>query len=296
MSAQVAGKLCHTEMTSCRAAKLAVESAMDTCTSIRSTGRGAYIDVIGGDAGVPMPPPPPPAVLPACLEELGSGLAAAFADVPSYRPSKSKGVAAAGVQEIGAVLVAPAVAKKLHSGDTDASSESEGIAGWSSDEDESETDRVGSAAAVDGRPVVGPDPCPPAEPGDDDEASARRGFKRGAPLDCYKVFDDAGVHIGDLVWNKSSVSLDAHCHCKHGKCHCDRTIKASTRGRKNQGRPLGFLVAWLFLGNMCNADEHAKLKKGQGELVIFLRWRIASIFACESRQIRPGLIFSLVQR
>ena len=81
-----------------------------------------------------------------------------------------------------------------------------------------------------------------------------------------------GHVAGYVVWNKSGMSLDAHCMCDgHGRRDCkpDRSVKANGR-RKAQGRPLGFLLSWLQVGLWCKGsrDTHVQLKMGKGRIIL----------------------------
>ena len=121
------------------------------------------------------------------------------------------------------------------------------------------------------------DAAQPAASSMDDGAAKlpRQGYERGPPLHKFKVRGPSGRHLGDLVWNAGSGSLDAHCRCGHGRCRLNRTLHAWDGGRplermspkqKAQGRPVGLLVAWLFAGPGSEKDAHVDLKTGRGPL------------------------------
>ena len=70
---------------------------------------------------------------------------------------------------------------------------------------------------------------------------------------------------GSLVYNVAARSLDAHCNCEAHKqnrrnpCRLNRTIDAdSRRGQSARGRPLGFLLAWLWHSDACGDSPSHK--------------------------------------
>lgn len=125
---------------------------------------------------------------------------------------------------------------------------------------------LGSKEAPRAGSVVVEKPVAPKDTdGAKDVAAAIR--PRGPPLHKFRVLDSSRRPLGDLVWNTSADSLDAHCLCGHDVCHLNRSLKASAAaGRPAQGRPLGLLVAWLFAGPGSARDDHQASKRGKGPL------------------------------
>ncbi len=77
----------------------------------------------------------------------------------------------------------------------------------------------------------------------------------GAPWPSFDVHSEEGAtKLGEIKWGAANSTLSAHClWCNaalgeevpsHGLCRLDRTTRPSLT-RPAQGRPLGFLVAWL---------------------------------------------------
>ena len=112
-----------------------------------------------------------------------------------------------------------------------------------------------------------PQPPPAGGPGGDHDGAAPKRRKVRAGWERLEVWKD-DQFMGELVWNDAMTSLNAHCpnaaHCTQGHCHTDRSL---TDGRKaGQGRPLGFLLAWLFEHAACaTKDLHQDLKKSLGQ-------------------------------
>jgi hypothetical protein len=76
------------------------------------------------------------------------------------------------------------------------------------------------------------------------------------------------VHgCGELAYDPSTRSLNAHCHnedhvARGAHCHCDRTLHPSkSKPASGQGRPLGFLVAWLLYKDAVTKQDHHIFKK-----------------------------------
>ena len=85
----------------------------------------------------------------------------------------------------------------------------------------------------------------------------------------YKIMAIDGVtHIGDILFNANSGSLDAHCFA-HG-LSMNRTVcpsGSSSSSVSARGRPLGFLVAWVMAGIETDVpDELVQLRRGKGPL------------------------------
>jgi hypothetical protein len=83
------------------------------------------------------------------------------------------------------------------------------------------------------------------------------------------VVDDGGLTLGQLVWDPAGKQLDAHCgtaahNAGHSRCHTDRAL--TTGRRKGQGRPIGFLVAWLRCCGCPSKSDHQQLKTDLGKL------------------------------
>ena len=88
--------------------------------------------------------------------------------------------------------------------------------------------------------------------------------------------------MGELVWNDAKTSLNAHCsnaaHCTTSHCHTDRVL---TDGRRaGQGRPVGFLLAWLFEhAEHATKNLHQDLKKTLGQAAGWQKRRDARAWA-----------------
>ena len=80
------------------------------------------------------------------------------------------------------------------------------------------------------------------------------GRERNAWPSC-EIVNAQGKVIGLIKYGEGTNTLSAHClyqdetsdECCHGLCRMDRTANASRIAAKShQGRPLGFLIAWLL--------------------------------------------------
>lgn len=89
----------------------------------------------------------------------------------------------------------------------------------------------------------------------------------------YDVYADDGSVVGFIKWNSNAESLDAHCSAHRGgrlNCVINRTTTdGSVRNRTSQGRPLGFLVAWLRCGGCfptgpASRVAHFDARRGKG--------------------------------
>ena len=114
----------------------------------------------------------------------------------------------------------------------------------------------------------------------------------GAPRDWRKV--KVGTY-GEIHFEERLQKLNAHCS-KHkcDKCKADRLTSAHEHpSRRGQGRPIGFLIAWLLEGEDCDtkADHGRECKQ---ELSGINGWE-ARIFAREWAKTLPGMqaIFAL---
>ena len=73
-----------------------------------------------------------------------------------------------------------------------------------------------------------------------------------------------GDRVGAILYNENSSSVDAHCHVHGASCAVSRSIVRwdgvgnPTPLRLSKGRPLGFLVAWLFIAKDYGEDEHGR--------------------------------------
>lgn len=121
------------------------------------------------------------------------------------------------------------------------------------------------AEAVPGAEVGVEVPPPPPS----DEQRPPKPARCRAPGDWKRVvLPDGGV----LVFDEKSNRLNAHCpagqHTVGGThCHTDRLTTPSARARRGfegQGRPLGFLVAWLRASSQATKTEHQASKKTLG--------------------------------
>ncbi len=142
-------------------------------------------------------------------------------------------------------------------------------------EDEDEDDPPPSPARLP-PPVPEGDPPPPLAPEVDPpllSAPEANPVMPLAPKQRYVPFpvrDEQHRLLGHLVLNRKSGSLDAHCECQmhkvDGPCHTNRSLKQNDL-RPAQGRPLGFLVAWLHAGGHSNErQDHAECRRGKGPL------------------------------
>lgn len=82
-------------------------------------------------------------------------------------------------------------------------------------------------------------------------ALAPRLIGRGSPLESWQT-----VH-GLIKFVAAAENLVAHCaNPAHGLCRCTRTVNSSEK-RPSQGRPVGFLLAWLAAGDQFHSRaEH----------------------------------------
>ena len=99
-----------------------------------------------------------------------------------------------------------------------------------------------SASAAPAAFPVPPVPPPPEPPAEHQEDRPQR--RRGDLLHRFEIRRGERL-LGTLVFNKNSGSLDAHCELHGPRCRVNRTLNESAT-RPAQGRPLGFLLAWLF--------------------------------------------------
>ncbi len=129
-------------------------------------------------------------------------------------------------------------------------------------------------------PAAGSGPPPHVAP-----PAAREGARRTFGGNQYWK-----VPGGHLVYNAADESIDAHCdHPDHvdprNRCRINRKRFACKRGLKDaQGRPIGFLLAWLAAApNADSAFSHKKLAKTKDlhpdELELFSRGK-----RCAGRQ------------
>ncbi len=89
-----------------------------------------------------------------------------------------------------------------------------------------------------------------------------RGWQRSASSanETYKKFPV--LHHGFLYYAEGRQSLAAHCTdplCNHKNCRVNRSMTGCAA--KYTGRPVGFLLAWLFAGGdfLNDRDGHQKL-------------------------------------
>lgn len=124
-----------------------------------------------------------------------------------------------------------------------------------------------------------PLPPPPAAavvipplPGDGEGGGKGKGRGKGKRAQgpawsSWNILDADGVHLGCIKWGESDQILCAHCEVKapgqefkqHGLCRVNRTVKAHAT-KPWQGRPLGFLVAWLRKARLDTCDDRASHK------------------------------------
>lgn len=106
--------------------------------------------------------------------------------------------------------------------------------------------------------AAAPDPPAPLAP-----PIRRRGVGvRGGPrYEHLKVYSAAGRELGFVLVNEHGRSLDCHCLLHGDRCRVGRQWEAYEGGgrltplRTSQGRPLGWLVAWLRLGERFEAGD-----------------------------------------
>jgi hypothetical protein len=138
-------------------------------------------------------------------------------------------------------------------------------------------------ADIEEHPLPGPVEAPPdvaahpdvgldvPDPPEQEHPLPRR---HGARVGSWQYLDfcsPEGEILGQFVFDVQRKKLNAHCHqAAHAllsqTCHMDRTCEGSgLRTRSGQGRPLGFLAAWLLRGPKCSVKElHSNLKKTLG--------------------------------
>ena len=118
----------------------------------------------------------------------------------------------------------------------------------------------------DGLPLVGG----PAEGGGGDDVVEEDGavlVRHPHPL--IEIYDDDGALLGYIKKrnNGETQTLDAHCsfHKDELNCKTDRTVKPGMPGTA-QGRPMGYLLAWLLMGrrDWCTCGEYKKARRGAG--------------------------------
>jgi hypothetical protein len=91
------------------------------------------------------------------------------------------------------------------------------------------------------------------------------------------VHNDDGRLLGWMCKRETprTKSIDAHCWCHPNakpECKTDKSAKPGRPGTA-QGRPLGFLFAWLLLGCCADCSDrelHCGAKKAGGEFACFL--------------------------
>ncbi len=73
--------------------------------------------------------------------------------------------------------------------------------------------------------------------------------------------------FGELVWDEKEGSIGCHCFChkKEGLCRTNRKLIGNEKRSPYQGRPLGFLVAWLRSCRELSREKHQKLAKRGGQ-------------------------------
>jgi len=125
----------------------------------------------------------------------------------------------------------------------------------------------GAAAVVAGGESGGLVP-EPAEPSEDPAVKKRRPAETKNTYERYAVRGPKGDVVGEILYNAHRGSLD--CVSKKHKITLNRTVTSppsSSEKLAARGRPLGFLVAWIFAGlETENADDLVELRKGKGPL------------------------------
>ncbi|CAE7487841.1 unnamed protein product [Symbiodinium sp. KB8] len=111
-------------------------------------------------------------------------------------------------------------------------------------------------------------------------------------------FVEDGVVLGTIAWNPRSESFLARCNFEnHEGCRRVRTCKPSTRsGQAGQGRPLGFLSAWLRDGaHFTDSHSHIhesrrpnRLRHRSDARAFFKTLPGAAAFLARERPRRPG--------
>ena len=89
--------------------------------------------------------------------------------------------------------------------------------------------------------MVLPPPIPHAEP------AAKK--PKHAHWPRFPIYKDKRL-VGQICWDEEGRSLNAECGL-HADCRINRTVNAHA-SRSGQGRPLAFLVQWLWMG--CDPD------------------------------------------
>lgn len=121
----------------------------------------------------------------------------------------------------------------------------------SGSEDDSKQKKKPSTPAAPPPEPVAPVPPPPEPVAPRPQTYRTTGMSR---YERIAVFLENGELAGHILYNENACMLDAHC-AMHTKCavskssHAYRGKGLDSGRREGQGRPLGFLVAWLRLGH-----------------------------------------------
>lgn len=113
----------------------------------------------------------------------------------------------------------------------------------------------------------------------------------------FDVRDTTGEVVGQIKYGSAGGILSAHClNPSHGLCRLQRTVRASEH-RPSQGRPLGFLIAWLWRGHLHESRE-SHFADRIGDVVTFDDRCAARVWAegseamafplSKERPLRPG--------
>jgi hypothetical protein len=127
----------------------------------------------------------------------------------------------------------------------------------------------GASGASSSRDGAAPAASAPARPS--------RGYGKGAQGPAWPVYPvtlDDGTAVGHLKWGERDQILSAHCEWRlrggadepcHGLCRLSRTVRPNSK-LLQQGRPVGFLVAWLRRAYEY-PDREAHFAARQGALI-----------------------------
>ena len=127
-------------------------------------------------------------------------------------------------------------------------------------------------------------PPPPVVP--EPKKKAVRLGRRGEPTHSYTPIAvyRHGRRVGSILHNENAETIDAWCEYHGKKCRASRTVRRwdptgpgagnPTPLRTARGRPLGFLVAWFFLGaahtdgsEQAQCEAHLKQQRERSNLL-----------------------------
>ena len=153
----------------------------------------------------------------------------------------------------------------------------------------------GAGAAV-GGPAPAAAAAGPAVAAAAAPAARRRAASRLKLVDEeYFEIKSEGRRVGFLSYNARSNVLTARCALDHGDCRKQRTCKGADRV-SSQGRPIGFLTAWLLDGSSFPDSKSHVHQSAAGQALanrtrgreLFMSHPGSQLFARHERAQRPG--------